>query len=280
MPASLLLLQESGNGTPLILIPGGSGERFLSYKKFAHSFFPDHPVYTLQSPYVSMIEGPSDPVSRLSTHFAQQIVTLVKGRPFVLFGHCVGGLLAWHVACALKKEMGPPFRMVLYDTPVPQKGINVTPRAQAAAPRSRLQRKIHAYRQAWNDWCVQRGDDWQAKAGFLLWALNNFFMRKGLDRWRVAGIISRSWHTCVRCKVVPLSNYPDEALLLYHHAQEEAVSRSLWRDHAAGKIEFEFIDGDHSDWEGAIHNTIPLIRHQLEDLDRLAAVSRKDVLVG
>ena len=96
-------------------------------------------------------------------------------------------------------------------------------------------------------------------------------MRKGLDRSE-SGRDNFAKLSYLRVlQSCPLSNYPDEALLLYHHAQEEAVSRSLWRDHATGKVVFEFIPGDHSDWEGTINNTIPLIRQQLEDLDKLAA---------
>jgi acyl carrier protein len=59
----LVALQNSGNRTPLVLIPGGSGEGSVSYKNFAQSFFPDHPVYTLHSPYLLMLEEPAHPVT-------------------------------------------------------------------------------------------------------------------------------------------------------------------------------------------------------------------------
>jgi len=265
-PNSLLPLQESGNQTPLILIPGGSGERFLAYRNFAHGFIPDHPVYALESPHTLMLEGPSDPIARLSTHFAQQITSLVKDRPFVLFGHCVGGLLAWHVACVLKKEKCPPFRLVLYDTPVPQKGVNVALALGGSTPKSGLQKKIHAYRQAWDDWRLQHGDGAGAKGRFLLWCVNNFFMRKGLDRSESGRDNFAKLAYLRALQSHPLSDYSDEALLLYHHAQEEAVSKSLWLEHNTGKIEFKFIPGNHVDWESDILNTIPLIHQQMESL--------------
>jgi surfactin synthase thioesterase subunit/acyl carrier protein len=263
---SLVSLQNSGNKTPLILIPGGSGEGFLSYKNFAQSFFPDHPVHAVQSPY-AMIEDSADPVASLSTLFARQIVSLVKDRPFVLFGHCVGGLLAWHVACALGREKTPPFKLVLYDSPIPQKGINVTHLSRESVGQSRFQRAVHAYRLAWNDWRIRYDDSWQTKIGFLFWALNNVSMRKGFDRSETGRDNFAKLAYLRALQSCPLSIYRHEALLIYHRAQAEVVSKSLWHAHSTAEIQFEFIPGSHRNWESVILNTMPLLRKELETLD-------------
>jgi hypothetical protein len=71
-----------------------------------------------------------------------------------------------------------------------------------------------------------------------------------------------------------LDIYTYEALLIYHHYQATGVSRSLWQAHSTGEIQFEFVPGDHKNWESIILNTIPLIRHQFETLD-----DRKQVAV-
>ena len=263
----LLPLQESGNRTPLILIPGGSGEHTLSYKKFAQNFFPHHPVHGLQSPYALMIEESADPIAFLSTHFAKQILGLVKDRPFVLFGHCVGGLLAWHVACALSKESAPPYKLVIYDSPVPHKGINVASLAREYADQSRFQQALQAYQLAWNDWRLRHGYSWRTKVGFLFWALNNFFMRKGLDRSEEGRDNFAKLAYLRVLQSCPLSAYPQKALLIYHRAQAEAVSRSRWHAHVTVPLQVEFVAGDHRNWERAILNTIPLLRQEIEGLE-------------
>jgi thioesterase domain-containing protein len=222
-----------------------------------------------------MIEEPADPIASLSTHFARQIVSLVKDRPFVLFGHCVGGLLAWHVACALTKEEAPPFRLVLYDAPVSQRRRNATSLTLKSAARSRPLRSIQAYRLAWNDWLLRHEDNWRTKIEFLLWAINNGFMRKGLDRSERGRDNFAKLAYLRAMQSSPLSLHQHDALLIYHHAHAEIVSKSLWNAHSTGEIQFEFIAGDHSDWESAILSTIPLVRHQLQALDAL----EKDALM-
>jgi hypothetical protein len=193
-------------------------------------------------------------------------VGLVKDRPFVLFGHCVGGLLAWHVACALKKRSCPPFRLVLYDAPMAQGGINVTSMSRKWAAQSRFRKAIRGYRASWNDWLTWHEDNWYSRAGFVLWAFNNFFMRQGWDRSRRGQENFAKLAYLRALQGCPLSAYASEALLIYHYAQAEIVSRSLWHAHSTSESQFEFIPGDHSDWESAIFHTIPLIRHQLEAL--------------
>jgi len=264
--ASLVSLQGSGNQTPLVLIPGGSGEGFLSYKNFAQNFFPDHPVYAVHSPYALMIEEPADPIATLSTHFAQQIASLLKDRPFVLFGHCVGGLLAWHIARALKKEKTQNFKLVLYDAPVPRRGINVTSLMRESRAQSRFQRSAKAYLLAWDDWRTKHGDDLWTKVRFLLWAVNNVFMRKGLDRSERGRDNFAKLAYLRMLQTCPLDTSTHDALLIYHRYQAEALSRSLWHTHSTGEIKFEFIPGDHTNWENFIVNTIPLVRHQLQTL--------------
>jgi amino acid adenylation domain-containing protein len=268
--SSFLALHDSGKKTPLILLPGGSGERFLAYKNFALGFLPDHPVHVLQSPYAQMKDKVEEPVAQLAAVVARQIIGLVEDRPFVLFGHCVGGLLAWHVAAALQKEKTPPFKLVIYDTPVPQKGINIRPRPAGWVPKTRLQRFTSAYQLAWADWSIRHDDTWPSKARFGLWAIKNVFMRKGLDRSE-AGKDNFAKLTYLRAlQGAPLSSHTAGALLLYHRLQAESVSKSLWSSHSSGAIEFDFIPGDHDEWESAIFNAIPMVRGQLEALDAVA----------
>ena len=266
-PASFVFLQESGDGVPLIIIPGGAGVSFLNYKNFAVKFLPDHPVYAMQSIYALMLEKPVDPVKYISNYVAEQVMSVVKDRPFVLFGHCIGGLLAWHVACILKKKNAPPFELVVYDAPAAQEGINITTSLEESASQSRLQKFIQAYRPAWEEWFMENGNSLRSKLGFGRLMLNNFLVRRGLIRSEDGQVRFAKLSYYKLLQATPLDIYPDDALLIYHRSQSEIVSDSLWPSLCGGKIEYQFIPGDHSNWQHAILNIVPSVRKKFQSIE-------------
>ena len=170
---SVVTMQESAEGVPLVILTGGSGTFYSHYSNFARKFAPDHPVYTLQFPFALLLEKSPDPLARIAEFIAGQIIETVQDRPFVLFGHCLGALLAWHVAAVLRNRNAPPFRLVLYAPMRVQANDDAGRKPDSPPERSRLRRIFDAYRPAWEEWRLDHGTDLRAGLAFARWVITN-----------------------------------------------------------------------------------------------------------
>jgi amino acid adenylation domain-containing protein len=261
----LISLQDSGRGVPLVVLAGGTGSALVHYRNFASKFTPDHPVYALQDPYALLLEKPEHPLPHLASHVADQVLKVVQDRPFVLFGHCIGGLLAWHVAGILKARNAPHFSLILYAPPAVQQGMNITEDLQETASKSRLSLLLKAYRPAWEEWRMDHGTAWWTNLTFARWVLTNALERRGWirteeDRFR---FLKLSYLRLLQNS--PLEFLAGDALLIYHQEEEEIVAKSLWPE-LCDQLLIEYIPGHHRVWQTSILSLLPLVRDRLRSM--------------
>jgi hypothetical protein len=205
---------------------------------------------------------PENPLSLLAETIADQVLTVVTGRPFVLFGHCLGGLLAWHVAGVLQRRSAPPFRLVVYAPPAEANSTGKPPETESL---SRLKRLLNAYRPAWQEWQMDHGAGWWTYLTFARLVLENFLERRGWIRTKqdpfrfvkltYLRLIERS----------PLQPYPGEALVILHLEEADAAAKSLWPTLSSG-VQIEYVPGHHRVWQNAILSILPLMRERLQSL--------------
>ena len=276
-PCSFVCLQPGGSAAPLVILQGGTGISYAHYRNFAHKFAPEHPVYVLQSVFSLLIDKPADPLGHIVDHVSNELLATVGARPFVLFGHCVGGLLAWHVACALKKRGAPPFSLISYGALVPQDGINLTEEEAKMIDRPRLRKLIQAYRPAWDEWRMDRGTSWWTSLTFARWMAGNFLSRRGWIRSKEDPLKFVKLSYLRLLERSPLDIYPDDALLVYHHGQAGMIAKSLWPSLCAGHLQVEYIAGMHRVWQAAVLSIVPLIRRRLKDVARAESAVRDRV---
>jgi amino acid adenylation domain-containing protein len=269
---SFVPLQETGEGAPLIILTGGTGTTLPHYKNFARKFAPGHPVYALQYPYALLQEKSPDPLAHVAESIAGQVMEVAQDRPFLLFGHCIGGLLGWHVAAVLKKRNAPPFRLVLY-APMALKNKPYTPAgADEVKAGSRLRQLVDAYRPAWEEWRLDHGTAWWTNITFAQWMLTNFLVRRGWirsreDRFR---FVKLSYLRLIESS--PLDLYPGDALVIHHHDEAGPAFESFWRSVCGGTLQLEFFPGNHRVWQTAILAILPLVHEQLKSLEVEEAV--------
>jgi surfactin synthase thioesterase subunit/acyl carrier protein len=259
-------LQESGTGFPLVILTGGTGTSFNHYKNFARKFAPNHPAFALQYPYALLLERSSDPLAKISDYIAEKIVEAVHDRPFVLFGHCIGAQLAWHVAAALRVRSAPPFRLVLYAPMIVDD--ESAPRTEAGkVVRSRLGRLLDAYRPAWEEWRMDRGTAWWTYLTFAQYVIFNYLMRRGWVRSRKEPFrfVKLSYLRLVAGS--PLEVYPGDALVIHHREEVNLDFEAYWYSVCAGNLRFEFFPGNHRLWQTSILAILPLVHEQLKSLE-------------
>jgi acyl carrier protein len=261
----ILPIQESGDGMPLVVLTGGTGSNLVHYKNFARKFAPDHPVYALQYPYALLLDKPENPLDLMVETIADHVLTVAAGRPFVLFGHCLGGLLAWHVAVVLQKRTAPPFRLVIYAPPASEADARSAEHSSEAGSPSRLRRLLNAYRPAWQEWQMDHGASWWTYLKFARWVLTNFLERRGWIRTKqdpyrfvkltYLRLIERS----------PLPPYSGDALVIHHVEEVDAAAKSLWPS-LCSQAQIEYVPGYHRVWQNAILSILPLVRERLQSL--------------
>jgi amino acid adenylation domain-containing protein len=114
-PKSLLVpIQPSGSKPPLFCIPGAGGS-VLSYRDLAHHLGADQPFYGLQLPKLGEKQANTITVEDLAAQYIKEIFTLQPEGPYLLAGHCIGGLIAFEMAQQLHAQGQKVSLLALFD---------------------------------------------------------------------------------------------------------------------------------------------------------------------
>jgi amino acid adenylation domain-containing protein len=117
-PASgtLISIQSSGSSTPFFCVAGGGGS-VLYYYPLANYLGPDQPFYGLQA---IGLDGEREPLARVEDLAAAYLEEIRKVRPhgpYLLGGHCFGGLVAFEVSQQLRRQGEEVALLVVMDVP-------------------------------------------------------------------------------------------------------------------------------------------------------------------
>ncbi|HEY7657132.1 MAG TPA: thioesterase domain-containing protein [Burkholderiales bacterium] len=131
---AIVPLQPNGTRTPVFGVPGHNGDVFC-FQGLVRHLDADQPLFGLQPPG---LEGGSEPpqrIEQLAAYFAAQIRAFRPGGPYIIAGHCAGGMTAFELARQLLQEGAPIGFVVLFGAPYP------TRYRRLALLRARLERQ-------------------------------------------------------------------------------------------------------------------------------------------
>lgn len=119
-PDYFVTLDETGEGIPLFLVPGGDGTetKVLGYEPLARELAGTRPIHGLY--FVPEIHGACTSVEDLASVYRERIEAAHPG-PWVLAGHCIGGVIAWEIARQLRERGGDVAGVALLETQRPDR---------------------------------------------------------------------------------------------------------------------------------------------------------------
>jgi len=129
---SLVAIQRSGSRPPIFGLPGVDGG-VLGFHTLARLLGADQPFYGLQSRGLDGVGRPLTRIEDIAAACVREIRGLQGAGPYHLIGMCMGGLVAWEIACQLR-DAGQEIGLVaLIETwPPDEVTLNAGPPARRA----------------------------------------------------------------------------------------------------------------------------------------------------
>jgi len=115
-PSLLVPIQPHGSGAPFFCVAGGGGS-VLYYYPLAHQMGAQRPFLALQAIGLDGDREPVTSVEELAAAHVEEIRAAQPHGPYVLGGHCFGGLVAFEISQQLRREGEEVALLVLMDVP-------------------------------------------------------------------------------------------------------------------------------------------------------------------
>ena len=119
--SSLVAVRAGGSRPPLFLVPPARGTA-LSFTKLARLLDHDQPIYAFDPVGLNGAEEPLTSLEAMAAHYVAQIRLLQPEGPYRLGGMCVGGHIAFEMACQLHHQDEKVELLVLMDPSSPWNG--------------------------------------------------------------------------------------------------------------------------------------------------------------
>lgn len=113
----LVALQRHGSRTPFYCVPGADENPYY-FRELAQELGEEQPFYIVRDPR-PMEDRPVYTVEEEAARFVEQIRTVQAEGPYLLGGHCFGGIVAYEMARQLVAQGHQVGRLVLFETPAP-----------------------------------------------------------------------------------------------------------------------------------------------------------------
>lgn len=113
---SLVAIQAKGTKKPLFFVPGGGGN-ILYFYALAEQLGNEQPFFALQA---QGLDGVTDPLTSLQEIAAKAIAEIKEVQPegpYILGGHCVGGLIAFEISQQLRTHGDTIEKLIILDAP-------------------------------------------------------------------------------------------------------------------------------------------------------------------
>jgi amino acid adenylation domain-containing protein len=124
-PRSLVTLRASESGRPLFLVHSGHGD-VATYAQLARRL-PGRPIYGLQAVGLQGESWPQMSIRAMARRYLPEIVAADPTGPYLLGGTCMGGLVAFELACLLVQQGREVRFLGLMDTTAPPFGGRRSP---------------------------------------------------------------------------------------------------------------------------------------------------------
>lgn len=115
---SLVAIQDKGTQAPLFFIPGGGGN-VLYFYALAQHLGKDQPFYAMQAIGLDGTTAPLDSVAAMATATIAAIKAVRPQGPYLIGGHCVGGLIAYEITQQLIALGDSVEQLMILDAPAP-----------------------------------------------------------------------------------------------------------------------------------------------------------------
>lgn len=106
---------------PFFCIGGAVGAAYYLLP-LARAIGPQQTFYALQSPGFDGVDEPLDEVPALAGRYVEEIKAIQPHGPYLIGGHSFGGLVAYEVACVLRKHGDEVAQVILIDTYLAEPG--------------------------------------------------------------------------------------------------------------------------------------------------------------
>jgi thioesterase domain-containing protein len=124
-PRAIVPLQPNGTRTPVFGVPGHKGDVFC-FRALAQHLEADQPFFALQPPGLEDGREPLQRIEQLAAYFAAQIRAFRPDGPYIIAGHCAGGMTAFELARQLQQEGAPIGLVALFGAPYPTRFRRLT----------------------------------------------------------------------------------------------------------------------------------------------------------
>ncbi|GGO83339.1 hypothetical protein GCM10011348_26870 [Marinobacterium nitratireducens] len=115
---SLVAIQERGENAPLFFVPGGGGN-VLYFYPLAEKLGHERPFYGLQAQGLDGVSEPLHNPQEIAAAMIREIRQVQPEGPYLIGGHCVGGLIAYAIAQQLAAGGDEVERLLILDAPAP-----------------------------------------------------------------------------------------------------------------------------------------------------------------
>lgn len=113
----LVALQRHGRRTPFYCVPGADENPYY-FRELAQELGEEQPFYIVRDPR-PMEDRPAYTVEEVAARFVEQVRAVQAEGPYLLGGHCFGGIVAYEMARQLVAQGHRVDRLVLFETPAP-----------------------------------------------------------------------------------------------------------------------------------------------------------------
>ena len=114
-PGVLIALRTTGDQIPIFCVHGGTGN-VASFPKLARALGEDQPFYALQWDGLDGSPG-TQGISSMAERYLREVRSIQPRGPYILFGQCVGGLIAHEMARMIVSAGDHVQLLVLFDSP-------------------------------------------------------------------------------------------------------------------------------------------------------------------
>ena len=112
-----VVLQSQGGRIPFFCVPGADENPYY-FRELAQELGEDQPFYIVRDPR-PMAYRPSYTVEEVAARFIEQLSTIQRTGPYLIGGHCFGGVVAYEMARQLVARSETVGRVVMFEAPAP-----------------------------------------------------------------------------------------------------------------------------------------------------------------